>query len=291
MSKRYALYLGCLASTEQYGYELSVREVLSFFNIELVYLDGFSCCGEPMKNINQLLTLYLSARNIAVADKNNLDICAPCAMCHLSLSETAHILRGNNDMRNRVNGILSSEGLEYHGSHKIVHTIDVLYEDVGLDVLKKSVRNHLKGLKVSAHYGCHLIRPSEIGRPDNSENPKRIESILEATGAEIVYYPERLDCCGAPLLSTHYESALTKTGQKLQSLHELGVDLLVDVCPWCHKMFDEKQSKSRETVSGGFDLPVLYLTQLVGLALGLDPDKLGLNLSQSSVERILSRVK
>jgi|YNPNPStandDraft_1061719.scaffolds.fasta_scaffold02522_6 heterodisulfide reductase subunit B len=293
MSKRYALYPGCLASTEQYAYELSVREVSSFFNIELVNLDDFSCCGEPIKSINQLLTLYLSARNISIAEKSNLDVYAPCAMCHLALSEAAFILDSDNDLRCRVNKVLSSEGLEYHYKHKsrILHTVDVLYDDIGLEKLKNSVRKPLTGLKVAAHYGCHLIRPSEIGRPDNPENPSKIESIIQVTGAEPVYYPERLDCCGAPLLPTRQESALTKTGEKLQALHEGAVDVLVDVCPWCHKMFDEQQVKAKETVAGGFNIPVLYLTQLVGLALGLKHDRLGLDLNQSPVEKVISKVK
>jgi heterodisulfide reductase subunit B len=148
------------------------------------------------------------------------------------------------------------------------------------------VKKPLTGLKIAAHYGCHILRPSEIGRPDDSENPQKIEGILKSLGAEPMSYPSKLDCCGAPLLANLPESALTKTGQKLQVIQELGIHGLVDVCPWCHKMFDNRQVKAGETIAAKLEVPVLYLTQLLGLAMGISPEKLGLELNLSPVEKI-----
>jgi len=286
MSKKYALYPGCLMPTEQYAYELSLRETLPLLGVELVDVEGFSCCGEPMKSVNELMTVYLSARNIAIAEKQGLDLYVPCAMCHLALSECKHLLESNPAMKERVNGMLTAEGLSYTGSLKIFHTVDLLHDQVGLETIKQHVKQPLTGLKVAAHYGCHILRPSELGRPDDSENPQKIEEILKALGAEPVQYPQKLDCCGAPLLANLPDSALTKTGQKLQAIQEQGIQALVDVCPWCHKMFDNRQTKAGEIVAAKLDVPVLYLTQLLGIAMGIPKEKLGFDLNLSPVDKL-----
>jgi len=288
MKKKYALYPGCVMPTEQYAYEISIRESLPILGVELVDIDGFSCCGEPMKSVNQFMTLYLSARNIAIAEKNALSIFAPCAMCHLALSECKHILENNKELKERINKMLAEEDLNYTGSIDIVHTVDLLYDIIGLEEIKKHVKKPLTGLKFATHYGCHLIRPSEIGRPVNSENPLKMEEILKALGSEPVnYYPEKLDCCGGILQINLPESALTKTGQKLKAIQEYGFSGLVDVCPWCHRMFDARQVKAGETVATKIELPVFYLTQLLGLAFGIEKEKLGLDLNLSPVDKII----
>ena len=286
MKKKYALFPGCLMPTEQYAYELSIRETLPLLDVELVDVEGFSCCGEPMKSVNQLLTLYLSARNLAIAEKHHLDVFAPCAMCHLALTECQHILEENPAMKERINSMLTAEGLQYTIKRKVVHTVDLLYDQVGIEKIKEHVKKPLSGLKIAAHYGCHILRPSEIGRPDDSENPQKIETILKALGAEPVDYPQKLDCCGAPLLANLPESALTKTGQKLQAIQEQGIQAMIDVCPWCHKMFDSRQTKAGETVAAKLDVPVFYLTQLLGLVMGITGEKLGLELNLSPVEKL-----
>jgi heterodisulfide reductase subunit B len=284
--KKYALYPGCVMPTEQYAYELSVKEVLPLFNIELVDLKGFSCCGEPLKSVNQMLALALSARNLAIAEKEDLDIFCPCPMCHLALSECKRILDSDPKMLDRINNFLLDEGLKYYGKSKIFFTVDFLHDVVGIEKIKNLVKKPLKDLKLATHYGCHAIRPSEIGRPDDSENPMKMEKILDAIGAKTLDYPEKLDCCGGLLTANLPESALTKTGQKLQSVQEKGFDAFVDTCPWCHRQYDGKQIKAGETVAAKLDVPVFYLTQLLGLAFGISKEKLGLDLNQSPVNKV-----
>ena len=286
MSK-YALYPGCVMPTEQYAYELSIRNVLPLLDVELVDIDGFSCCGEPIKSVNRLLTLYLSARNLSIGEKHGLDLFAPCPMCHLALSEAKNVLENNAEMRDRINSMLESEGLVYKGTCGLVNTVDLLHDVVGIEKIKENVKKPLKDLKVATHYGCHLIRPSELGRPVDSENPQKMETILKTLGCTPSDYAEKLDCCGALLTINHDESALTKTGQKLKRIQEQDFDALIDVCPWCHKMFDSRQTKAGETVSTKLDVPVLYLTQIVGLAFGISKDKLGLNLNLSPVDKLV----
>jgi len=272
--------------TEQYAYELSIREVLPQLDIALVDVNGFSCCGTPLKSVNQMMTLTLSARNLALAEKEGHDIYAPCSICHLGLSEAKHVLDSNHIMKKRINTYLAEENLEYNGTSHIVHTIDLLHDVVGVDAIKNAVKKPLKNTKVAVHYGCHLIRPSEIGRPVDSENPQKMESILKAIGASPLEYTEKLDCCGGLLTANLPESALTKTGQKLQRVKEQGFDVLVDACPWCHRQFDAKQEQAGKTVSATLNMPVLYLTQLLGVALGIKKEKLGFSLNQSPVASI-----
>ncbi|MBU0498040.1 MAG: CoB--CoM heterodisulfide reductase iron-sulfur subunit B family protein [Candidatus Thermoplasmatota archaeon] len=289
MKKKYGLYPGCVMPTEQYAYELSAQAVLSKLNIDLIDIPNQSCCGEPLKSVNKLMTLYLSARNLALAEHHNLDLFVPCPMCHLALSEAKKILKENPDLKEKITAQLQNEGLTYQGTTSIVHTIDLLHDHIGLETIKKHVTHPLKDLKVAVHYGCHLNRPKDIGRPVDSENPQKMEHILKTLGSNPVDYPQKLDCCGALLTINLPESALTKTGQKLDAVQNLGFDVFVDTCPWCHKMFDARQTKAGETVAKKLSVPVVYLTQLVGLAFGFKETDLGLHLNQSPVDALLSR--
>jgi heterodisulfide reductase subunit B len=286
MKEKYALYPGCVMSTEQYAYELSLRESLPLLDVQLEDIEGFSCCGEPIKSVNQLLSLYLSARNLAIGEKHNLTLFVPCAMCHLALSECNHIMDNNPPMKERINEMLATEDLTYSGTTKPVHTVDLLYDYIGLDHIEQKVKKPLKGIKCATHYGCHLLRPHEIGRPVDSENPQKMEKLLNVLGAKTIDYPEKVDCCGALLQINLPESALTKTGQKLKAVQDHGFDVLVDVCPWCHHMFDARQNKAGETVAAKLDLPVVYLTQLLGIALGIKKEKLGFELNISPIEKL-----
>ena len=284
--KKYALYPGCIMPTEQYAYEMSIREIMPLLDIELIELKGFSCCGEPIKSVNQMLTLSLSARNIAIAEKEGQDIFAPCPMCHLALSECKKVLDTDTEMNKRVNNYIAEEGLKYTGTAEIVSILDLLHDKIGIDKIKSKIKNPVKNLKVATHYGCHLIRPSEIGRPDDAENPQKMENILKIIGAKPEYYPEKLDCCGALLNANLPESALTKTGQKLQRVQEQKFDVFIDTCPWCHRQYDSKQTKAGETVATKLEVPVLYLTQIIGISMGIENEKLGLNLNLSPVDKL-----
>ena len=286
MVRELAFYPGCIMQTEQYAYELSLREVLPVLDVKLVDINGFSCCGEPLKSVNRMITLVLSARNIAIAEEKNLDLFVPCPICNLAFSECKKILDNDDKMKERVNNFLIEENLRYKGDSRIISILELLYDIVGLDEIKKHVRKPLN-LKAAVHYGCHMIRPTEIGRPDDSEEPRKLEEILNVMGVETPWYPEKLDCCGGLLNMNLPETALTKTGEKLQKIEEQGFDLLVDICPWCHRQFDGKQKKAGETVAATLNLPVLYLTQLLGIAFNISIEKLGLNLNLSPVDAII----
>ncbi len=276
------VYWGCKIPTVQYAYEMSVRKVLPFFGVELVDLKAASCCGGPVRSINSSAAMYLSARNLALSAQFGLvDLLVPCNECHFMLSEAKHQIDDDEEMREKVGVLLGEEGLNYVSDVKIWHVIDLLYDVVTVDAIKARVKQPLEGLRFAVHPGCQIIRPSEIGRVDHSEKPKKLSALVEALGAEVLDYSEKLDCCGAALLYSHEDAALSLAGSKLKVVQSYGVDGFVDSCPYCHIMYDAKQKEAGATVGGKISLPVFYYTQLLGLALGIEKEQLGLHLNQS----------
>ncbi len=288
---RMPVYWGCVIPTMQYAYEMSVRETMPRLNIELVDLENTSCCGAPVQSINMKAAVYLAARNAAIAEKVGFtELLAPCNGCHLSLFEASHFLSHDEKLRQEINTLLEEEELTYTGKVKIWHTIDFLHDKVGEETIKKSVTHPLNDLKIAVHYGCHILRPTSVGTVDDPENPQKLDRLVEWLGAKSIQYPEKLDCCGAMLMLSHPDAAFTFTGLKLKAIQELGVDAVVDSCPSCQNMFDMRQKSSAATTGSKLNLSILYYTQLLGLAMGIPQEKLGLNLNRSPVDEFLQKV-
>lgn len=286
-----AVYWGCVIPTIQYAYEMSVREVLPKLGVELVDLNDVSCCGVPLRSVNTFASLYLAARNLAIAEKTGLkDLLVLCNGCHLSFSEALHFLKNDQGLRQKIDALLMDEELQLKGSLRVWHLVDLLHDLIKEGAIKKSVKGTLSGLRFVSQYGCHIIRPSRLGRVDDPENPKKLDELIEWLGAKTVDYPEKLDCCGALLLLSHPDAALTFAGLKLKAVQTLGVDGLINACPSCHMMFDMRQKSAGATVGAKLNLPVLYYTQLLGIAMGIDEEKLGLHLNRSPVDEFLQKI-
>ena len=286
-----AVYWGCLIPTIQYSYEMSVRAIMPQLGLELVELNNVSCCGTPIQSVNMFAALYLAARNLAIAEKTGLDdLLLPCNGCYLSLSEAAHFLSQDDKLKERINNVLKEENLRYEGSIKIWHTINLLHDLVGEEKMRRVVKRPLNGLKLAVHYGCHILRPSTLQPVDNPETPRKMEELVEWLGAKNVPYPEKLDCCGYMLLLSHPDAALTFSGLKLKAIQDWGADALVVSCPSCQMMFDMRQKSSAATTGAKLNIPVLYYTQLLGLAMGISTERLGLNLNRSPIDELLQKV-
>jgi heterodisulfide reductase subunit B len=286
-----AVFWGCTILTSQYAYEMSARQVLPELGVELVDLRETPCCGDIVKSINAFAAKYMTARVLALAGETGLtDLLVPCSRCHFALSETQHLLRSDEKLREKIATLLKDEKLECPSNMRIWHIIDLLHDAVGLNHIKEKVKKSLEGLKLASHVGCQTIRPSTIKRVDDPETPRKLDELIQALGAESLDYPEKLDCCGAALTFSHQEAALTLAGSKLKVLHERGIDGLIDACPACHTMFDAKQENAATTIGSKLSLPVLYYTQLLGIAMQIEMEKLGLHLNQSPIERILEKL-
>jgi len=289
---KYALYLGCTVQSDQFGYEASVRETLPKLGIELVDMRGASCCGFPaLSSVSKMGWHYLSARNLAIAEKMGLDLLPLCNGCHLSFVETMHFLEEDPELRSIINGHLEREGLRYEGRVKVVHLLEALHDRVGAEVIVDKVVKPLKNLKIASHPGCHAIRPSDLQKVDDPEDPQKLDNLIKALGAETFDYPEKIDCCGSQLAVASGRTTLKIAGDKLKAVKSYGFDALVTTCPFCFKMYDGRQRAIKGALKdNSLDLPVFYYTQLLGLALGSSPDRLGLRMNMSPVDSIVERI-
>ncbi len=286
---KYALFPGCLVQTEQYGYYLSVREVLPRLGVELLGLEGASCCGFPSYSVTSpLVWTYLTARNLALAERLGYDIMTLCTHCHLSFCENRVKMEKDVFLNDIINKTLSIEGLEYGVGCGIVHLLEVLYDVIGVKKIAETVVKPLSKLRIASHPGCYSFRPSDLIRPDDSENPKKLDELIWALGAETCDYSERLDCCGSSTYLSDEETSLKIAGTKLKAIRDNGFNGLVTTCPHCFKIFDSKQKEIQSLLSEkALSFPVLFYTQLLGLAFNITPEKLGIHLNASAVESLL----
>jgi len=289
---KYAFFPGCTVQAEQFGYEASVREVLPRMGVELVDMGGSSCCGFPaFSSVYPSAWYYLSARNMAIAEGLGLDLFPLCNGCHLSFVETKHHLEINPEFKDSINEDLRKEGLTYTGDVKIIHVLEILHDVIGVDRIGANVIRPIKGLKFAAHPGCHAIRGGELNHTDDPENPQKLDDLMRALGADVMDYPEKTDCCGSSLAIASGRTTLLIAGEKLQSVRKFGFDGLVTVCPFCFKVFDNRQRAIQGAMGDrSLEVPVFYYTQLLGLAMGLRPGKLGLDLNLSPIDPILEKI-
>jgi len=289
---KYSLFLGCTIPARARNYELSARAVAARLDLEFVDIEGFSCCGFPLEASDEMGAILLAARNLALAEEMDLEICSLCSACSSMLTKTAYRLNRGRALKDKVNVELSKVRREYKGTVRVRHFARILIEDIGLEKIKKSVKRDLKGLKVATHYGCHYLKPSYIYEGfDDPQDPKTLEQILEAVGVINVQYKRKKDCCGGPVLLSDEAVALNVAEEKLKYVKEAGADIMNLVCPFCDLMFDSNQ-KGIEAKSGiELNIPVLYLPQIVGLAMGLGRKELGLNLNSVNTKDLTARLE
>lgn len=288
--KRYALFLGCTTPTRVPQYELSTRWVCKNLGIELVDIEDFACCGSNQINISIEAGLLLSAMNLAYAEAQNIDIVALCAACYGVLAEAAEDLK-NEELRDRINKQLSTVGLQYNGKTKVKHISRAIYEDIGLDRIRKEINGDLSNLQIAPHYGCHYLKPRSISEGfDDPDNPKTLHQLISATGASPIEY-ETLDyCCGGKTFPNSQDLTHSLIAKKLDNLQRKEVDCMVTQCQTCYLMYATQQGKVSEKFGKQYNLPVILYPQLLGLAMGADPVvDLGLNLNVPSVDKVLAK--
>ena len=278
---KYAFFLGCIAPLRYPGIEKSTKVICEKLGIELVDFKDASCCPAPrvIRAFSRKAWLAAAARNLAIAEKMGLDILTICNGCYGSLFDAAHDLNGKPEALAEVNEILSEIGLEYKGTTKVYHFADVIFRDIGIEKLKESITNPVD-YKVAAFYGCHFLKPSANKHIDNPENPTMLDELVEATGAKSMPRAKKLMCCGAGggVRSSQSDLAMNHTKENLENMVAGGAEYIVDVCPFCHLQFDSTQEEL------GYKLPVLHLSQLFGIAMGMDAKELGLSLHKVPVK-------
>ncbi len=284
MSK-YAFFLGCVMPMRYPGIESSTRVIMKELGFELVDIEEFSCCPAPgiTRSLHSPTWLSVAAHNLVAAQEAKLDILTVCNGCYGSLDEAAHVLNHDDAKRDEINKILKKAGSkEYKGKTQVRHFAEVLHKELGPDAIAKKVKHSLDHLNIAIHYGCHFLKPSAVRNLDNPETPHLLEDLVEATGATSVEYRHKQMCCGAGggVRANTPDVALKMTEEKLKYLDEVEVDLILDVCPFCHLQYDRGQKDlGREK-----QYPVLHLSQLYGLAFGMDRKLLGFGLHDTPVD-------
>jgi heterodisulfide reductase subunit B len=267
---RYAYFLGCITPNRYPGIELATRRVLKEFGIELFDMKGASCCPAPgvIGSFDLRTWSVVAARNISIAEEMGTDITATCNGCYATLQEANHILKQNDELKRDVNNILKEVGREYKGTVRVKHVFEILDEDLNHEKIRKMIKRPLKGIKVAVHYGCHFLKPSDVREHGTAERPALLDNFIGVLGAESVDYKDQMMCCGAGggVRADNLDVALNYTKEKIENMVEAGADELT-----------QKLGKKLE-------LPVVFITQLLGLALGMTSEDVGLDKNRTQIE-------
>jgi len=289
---RYLLFLGCVIPYRLSSYEISARKILDKLGVELVEMPEFNCCGFPMDPINHYLMLTLAARNLCLAEKQNLNILTLCNGCFSILNETNKMLKEDKKLREKVNGYLKEIGMEFKGTIGVKHLVHVLSEDVGFEKVKDAVKKPLTNLRVAQHSGCHIVRPAKyVDHGDDPENPTMLKNLIRLTGAECLDYMDETECCGNPIIGVNEEVPFQMAKEKLDHVRAVKAQALITVCPFCHMMYDLNQPRIERAFNEKFGIPVLHYPQLLGLAMGFTPEELALNELRVKPSELLSRTQ
>lgn len=273
---RYAYYPGCSLEATGRPYQESVVAVSKTLGIELVELEDWNCCGATAyMSINEALSFSLSARNLCQAKKIGDTLVTACSACYTNLRKTETYLAEFPEMKSKVNTALAEANLNYEGGIVTKHFLQTVVEDVGLDRIKSLVRNPLTALRVAPYYGCQIARP--YGIEDDADNPTMMDKLLIAIGATPTYYPMKTVCCGGSLMGIRKDVALRLCRNILMCARQYDAQCIAVTCPLCQMNLDAFQSAVNKTYGTSFNLPIVYFTQLMGVAFGLDSKGLGLN--------------
>jgi heterodisulfide reductase subunit B len=273
-AKRFAFFPGCLIPTRHPAMEFAIRSALPPLGIELVDLDGASCCPDPIyfKSKDKLSWLAVAARNLSLAEEQGVDVVTNCSGCTATLSEASHLLE-DEALRGKVNERLARVGRQYAGTTRVRHVVTLLRDVAGHEVIRNSVSRPLEGLKIAIHYGCHLLKPSRTMRVDDPNDPHVLEELVKALGATPVRHRNWYLCCGKACQSEDLPAGMMYDLLKTVSHEE--ADLLCLVCPTCFGQFDHGQLRVARQFNEDFHTPPIYYLQLLAFAQGTPYDRLG----------------
>ncbi len=292
MRKKFAIFLGCNIPVRLKQYESSARAVLEQLGVELTDIPDFNCCGYPLRNIDRKAFVLSSARNLALAAARNLDMLCLCQCGFGTFRMAQKLLEESPDLRLMIDRVLLKEGLKYNPKLQVEHLLGVLFHDVGLSAIQEKITRPYENLKIAVHYGCHVLRPSNVVRFDNPVAPTLFDQLVEITGAESINCPAKLDCCGGPVLGTHNLLSLDFAEKKLEDARRSGAQYLTTACPYCQIQFETVPKRIQFERSIDYaTVPSILYSQLLGLAMGLDEKRLGLELNSGDMRGVVNALR
>lgn len=273
--RQYAYFPGCSLEKIALSYNQSTKEAAKKLGVELKELEDWNCCGATAYfHVDEILAYTLCARNLAMAEKENLDLVAPCSACYKNTFFTNKYLKEDPDMVDHINVALQEDDLHFSGNISVRHLIEVFTEDVGMEEISERVSQPLQDLRVAPYYGCQIVRPRKDG--EEIEQPDFFEKLLSAVGAEPVDFALKTRCCGGSLLISSREAALGMIHKLLKNAEDSGAAVIATACPLCQINLECYQNQVNQEYGTNFSVPVVYFTQLLGLAFGIPNKRLGI---------------
>lgn len=285
--KYYAYYPGCSSDATAAGLGISAQAIAKPLDIELIELEDWNCCGStPYGSLDELESIAVVTRNLALAEKTGLDMVTPCSSCFVTLTKTNLHLKEHRQLMSQVNEALAVANLEYNGNVRVRLLLEVLINDITPETITAKVKRPLNGLKVAPYYGCQEARPN-YGF-DNPSFPQSLDRLVESLGADVVPYPLKNHCCGGALVISEEDLALELMHKLLANAMNGGAQCITTPCPLCQTNLDAYQSRVNSKFKTNYNLPILFFTQLMGVAFGLNSEDLGLKTNIVPPQKVLA---
>jgi heterodisulfide reductase subunit B len=284
-----AYYPGCSLKGTSFEYEVSLLKILEALNIEVKEIPDWNCCGaSAAHSINHNLSIALPARNLAIAEQGGFEsVLAPCAACSSRLKTAQYELNLDDILKKKVADSLE---MSYSASLSISNMLEFLLNIAGKDKIKSLVKRPLSAVKVASYYGCLLVRPPKIMKFDDPEAPTSMDELVALTGASAVDYPYKTECCGAINSLSKPDVVMALTGKILYNIKKHGADLVVVACPLCHSNLDVRQREIERKYAEKIGLPVLFITELLGLSFGFSPRELAIDGHMVNADKVLAKI-
>ncbi len=288
---KYLYYPGCSAEATGKAYDISTRALMEKLGVGLVELPDWNCCGATSYfSVRELDSFAIAARNMAIAQEmGESEICVICNACYTSLAKANRYMAEDPKVFEAVNGALGAVGRSYDGQVKIRHIMDILINDIGLEAIEQKVTRRLTGIRVAPYYGCQFSRP--MGAFDDVQFPTTMDRLFQTMGADVITdWDAKTDCCGGMMMLTKRDGALRLCHELLVAARQYKADVVVAACPLCEMNLEGYQRQVNKAFGTDFDIPVMYFTQLAGLALGADPKQLAIDKQVVSCDPVLAAI-
>jgi len=287
---KYLYYPGCSLEGTAVEYNISTKAMMQALDVELVELEDWTCCGATSAEaIGRMIAYALPARNLVMAEQMDLDadLLVPCSACYLNLKKVEENTRTDTDLLEKINAVLSADSLRYEGKVHVRHLLDVLAHDIGPAPIVSRQAKSFSGMSIAPYYGCQCLRPFAVF--DDPETPRTMEPLIAASGASVYHWQMGSKCCGASMMSTKPEVAIELVSALLAEAQ--GADAVVTVCPMCQMNLEAYQKRASRKIGQDLEITVLYLPQLLGLAMGLSEETVRLDLNLSVTDTFLKKLR